>query len=200
MAPRDPEKMKRRLLAAAAKEFGRFGLAGARVDRIATRAGGSKRMLYYYFTSKQRLFLTILTAKLAERRDVGVTPQQGVVEHLIAAQRVTLRDPDYVRLLQWEALEQPAAVDPDGERALVYAELVDGVRREQEQGTLPADLEPQQLALSLLAVALFPYAFPQVAELFTGMRPRGPAWLAARDEHLRALARHLAGADAGRAS
>jgi TetR/AcrR family transcriptional regulator len=49
-----------RILAAAAIEFAERGFAGARVDRIARRARVNKAMLYYHFTSKQRLYRTLL--------------------------------------------------------------------------------------------------------------------------------------------
>jgi TetR/AcrR family transcriptional regulator len=48
------------ILAAAALEFAERGYAGARVDRIARRAGVNKAMLYYHFKSKQRLYRTLL--------------------------------------------------------------------------------------------------------------------------------------------
>ena len=43
---RDPEGMRLRILEAAKEEFAAHGLAGARVDRIAAKAGANKRMLY----------------------------------------------------------------------------------------------------------------------------------------------------------
>ncbi|HWA36496.1 MAG TPA: helix-turn-helix domain-containing protein, partial [Burkholderiales bacterium] len=54
---RDPDRTRRRILDAATVEFARFGLGGARVDRIAERARANKRMRYYYFGSKEDLFL-----------------------------------------------------------------------------------------------------------------------------------------------
>ena len=57
---RDPERTRSRILEAATDEFTKHGLGGARVDRIAKRAGTNERMLYYYFISKEQLFLTVL--------------------------------------------------------------------------------------------------------------------------------------------
>jgi TetR/AcrR family transcriptional regulator len=54
------QKPEEKILAAAGREFARFGLAGARVDRIAAQAGINKAMLYYYFRSKENLYQTIL--------------------------------------------------------------------------------------------------------------------------------------------
>ena len=100
-------------------------------------------MIYYYFTSKEALFRTVVAGKLERRTHASVEPHQGVTEHLIAAQRVTLSDLDYVRLLQWEALEHPRLVDLDGRRATVYADLIDAVREDQAKGALPEELDAE---------------------------------------------------------
>src|ERR1044071_8189806 len=58
------------ILAAAAAEFAARGFAGARVDRIASRAKVNKAMLYYHFASKQPLYQTLLPrmfTRVAER-------------------------------------------------------------------------------------------------------------------------------------
>jgi len=49
-----------RVIAAAREEFSRRGLAGARVDQIAHRAGVNKQLLYYYYHSKHELFHAVL--------------------------------------------------------------------------------------------------------------------------------------------
>ena len=58
---------RRRILEAARLEFGDHGFAGARVERIAQRAGVNKQLLYYYFGSKRDLF----RAATAPREGVG---------------------------------------------------------------------------------------------------------------------------------
>ena len=86
---RDPERMRRRILEAATAEFAREGLAGARVDRIAARAGANKRMLYYYFGSKEDLFLAVLEAsyeriRSAERElDLGHRDPREALKRLV---------------------------------------------------------------------------------------------------------------------
>jgi len=74
---RDPERTRQEILDVALSEFARNGYAGARVDEIAARTRTTKRMIYYYFASKERLYIAVLerayaTARDAERRlDVG---------------------------------------------------------------------------------------------------------------------------------
>src|SRR5258708_7564287 len=52
--------MRIRILEAAKQEFAAHGLAGARVDRIAAKAGANKRMLYYHVGKKDDLYLAVL--------------------------------------------------------------------------------------------------------------------------------------------
>ena len=65
---KDAERTRSAILAAATEEFARAGLGGARVDRIAERSGANKRMLYYYFGSKENLFLAALEESYARIR------------------------------------------------------------------------------------------------------------------------------------
>lgn len=57
---RDPELTQREILDAAALEFARHGPYGARTEDIAARTNTSKRMIYYYFESKEALYATVL--------------------------------------------------------------------------------------------------------------------------------------------
>lgn len=53
----NPEKTREDILQAAVAEFVAHGLTGARVDAIAERTKTSKRMIYYYFGSKEQLYV-----------------------------------------------------------------------------------------------------------------------------------------------
>ena len=63
-----PERTRRDILAAAREEFAEHGLSGARVDVIAARTNTVKRMIYYYFGSKEGLYLAVLEAAYADIR------------------------------------------------------------------------------------------------------------------------------------
>jgi AcrR family transcriptional regulator len=54
------ERTKREILAAATREFAARGLSGARVDAIAARTRTTKRMIYYYFGGKEKLYIAVL--------------------------------------------------------------------------------------------------------------------------------------------
>ena len=77
---RDAERTRQALLAAAEVEFSTKGLAGARVDVIAEQAAANKRMLYYYFGSKEDLYLAVLEraygAMRATERQLNLTDME----------------------------------------------------------------------------------------------------------------------------
>lgn len=179
---RDPEGTRRRILAAALQEFSAKGIDGARVDAIAERAGTNKRMLYYYFGSKDDLFRAVLRQRLAER-----APTTRDRDRIGPARLVDLQDRlegsmDYVRLLMWEGLERGRRRQVEQEllRRESLVEWCDDVREAQRRGELPADLDAEQLVLSELALVMFPFAFPQITRLVTGRLPTDPEFKAER--------------------
>lgn len=56
----DPVRTMAEILTVATQEFAQKGLAGARIDEIAERTRTSKRMIYYYFQSKEGLYVAVL--------------------------------------------------------------------------------------------------------------------------------------------
>ena len=58
-----------RILETALNEFAAHGLAGARTDQIAAAAGVNKALLYYYFESKEKLYVAALEAAAGSVRD-----------------------------------------------------------------------------------------------------------------------------------
>jgi AcrR family transcriptional regulator len=76
---RDPERTRQEILDVALSEFARNGYAGARVDEIAARTRTTKRMLYYYFTNKEQLYIAVLEKAYATARDAE---RQADVDHL----------------------------------------------------------------------------------------------------------------------
>jgi TetR/AcrR family transcriptional regulator len=64
--PRDADRTRALLLSTARQEFALQGLAGARVDEIAAKAGISKQIIYYYFGSKDELFQAALVSSYEE--------------------------------------------------------------------------------------------------------------------------------------
>ncbi|CAM4316766.1 TetR family transcriptional regulator [Nocardia ninae] len=107
--PPDASETKRRILAAARAEFAQFGLAGARIDRIAAEAHANKRSIYVHFGPKEHLFDLVVERALTElSAAVPFTPDDlpgyggRLFDHLLA-------DPAVLRLSTWANLERPEA-------------------------------------------------------------------------------------------
>ena len=67
--PKDPEKTRADILRAATAEFATRGLEGARIDAIARQTHTTRAMIYYYFESKEGLYLAVLEAAYRGIRD-----------------------------------------------------------------------------------------------------------------------------------
>jgi AcrR family transcriptional regulator len=192
MTVRDPEATKGRLLAAAMREFSAKGIAGARVDAIAEKAATNKRMLYYYFGSKEGLFRHILRDRLI--RGIAAFRQGAAVHDPASLHDHYVGNRDYVRLLMWEALETSPKrpVEEEEGRRELYRHWVESIEADQRAGRLPADLDPAQFLLSELALAMFPFAFPQVTRLVTGLNVTDREFRERRRAFLEALETKMA--------
>jgi AcrR family transcriptional regulator len=190
MAARDPEATKRRLLSAGLREFAAKGIAGARVDRIAARARTNKRMLYYYFGSKEGLYREILRTRLLEAASALRDDTSRGPDRLVRRFDRAVADPSFIRLLMWEALERGGRSVEGEARGALYRYLVESAAADRD--VAESGLDPAQLVLSELALAWFPFAFPQVTAMVTGAGPTDDSFIAARRAFLEALASHIA--------
>src|ERR1035438_1635666 len=104
---RDADRTRRRLLAAATGEFAAFGIAGARIDRIAAAAACNKAMIYAYFGNKDQLFEAAFTAHVSgylEQVPFDAADLPGYAGRLFD---YFADHPDALRLSVWYRLERP---------------------------------------------------------------------------------------------
>jgi AcrR family transcriptional regulator len=188
-ATRDPQRTQERILAAALAEFSAHGFAGARVDAIARRARINKRMLYHYFGDKEGLFREILRRKLAQRAAWLAAEPEDPEEILAYWFELARGDMDWIRLLEWEALQTGSGKVIDEERrAALFAKGIARLRRDQKHGRLSRDLDVRQVLLSMMALTLYPLAFPQITRLVTGLSVADPEFCRRRAAFLRQFA------------
>ncbi|MEV6759953.1 TetR family transcriptional regulator [Streptomyces sp. NPDC051105] len=147
---RDSSATKARLLDAAFSEFAAYGIAGARVDRIAETAGANKRLIYVYFGNKEQLFDEVLQRAMtagAESVPFDVENLPGyagaIFDHLVAR-------PDLMRLRLWKLLERPSATGLEHDAFRAKAALV---AEAQRRGDLDGDMAPDDLLTMVLAAA-----------------------------------------------
>ena len=163
---RDPERTKARILAAATAEFARYGLGGARVDRIAARAGANKRMLYYYFRDKDNLFLAALEARYAHIRAAERALDLEHLEPRVALRRLVeftwryfLDHPEFLTLLNSENLHKGRHVRRSRRVPQMHSTLVETLRdilkRGERAGVFRAGVDPVQLYISIAGEGYF---------------------------------------------
>src|ERR1700753_496426 len=153
------EQSKARILDAAFREFAGYGVAGARVDRIAKTAGCNKNLLYVYFGSKEALFATVLDQHLsAVYADLPFTPEDlpGYARRVFDFAQA---NPDVYRLLAWATLENAAALPPARERE--HDSKLPLIRAPHESGVIRPDAPPALILMAIMALATaWPPVFP----------------------------------------
>jgi AcrR family transcriptional regulator len=190
---RDLARTRESLLKAALAEFAAHGLTGARCSAIAQRAGVNKRMLFYCFGSKENLYREILSRKFAERATFFESAPDDLAGAILHWYEAGSTDLEWVRLLEWESLSADAEklVGAD-ERRAYFKRTRARLRAAQVRGTIPCDLDLTQLQISLVALTIFPLAFPQMTRLATGLEPTDPRFRRDRIRFLHWLGQRLA--------
>jgi AcrR family transcriptional regulator len=148
------EATKGRILAAATAEFSAYGIAGARVDRIASAAEANKNLIYVYFSSKDKLFDAVFDANVVQVMDeVPFTAEDlpGYAGRLFDFYQA---HPELLRLATWHRLER--GVDSDGSLAAVvesYRYKLDSVAKAQQDGEIDPSLSPSVLLSLVIAIS-----------------------------------------------
>lgn len=145
------------ILEAARAEFGERGYAGARIGRIAARAGLNKQLIYYYFGSKAGLHAAATSDGPAV--DPGPvradTPAPDVVRTALSRLLAALDErPDMVAL----AVERhpSAGAEPQARVWMDQAtrEIAAAVSRGQGMGYFRDDIDPESIARQALVSCL----------------------------------------------
>ena len=190
LSTRNPERTRERILEAALKEFAAKGFAGARVDAIARRAAINKRMLYHYFGDKEELFRAVLRRKVSERQVWAADLPRDPAERLPFWFQAACKDQDWIRLLEWEALQGDGnKLIDEKERRTSTAEWLNRLRQRQVNGELSPAFDPRHLALAMQSLTMYPIAFPQFTRLVMGKPVTDPDFQRAYSEFLRQFAK-----------
>jgi AcrR family transcriptional regulator len=163
---RDPERTRAAILDAATVEFARHGLGGARVDRIAAAAGANKRMLYYYFGDKERLFLAVLESTYARIRDaekqlslLDVEPAESVRRLIEFTWDYYVRHPEFMALLNSENLHRARHLRKSRRARALNSPLIETLavvlERGRREGSFRTGVDPLQLYISIAGLSYF---------------------------------------------
>ena len=172
---RDLERTKSKILAAALSEFVARGFDGARTRAIARRAGVHEWMVFYCFKSKRNLYREVLRQQLAQRTRILAELPEDFPAAVETAFKSFARNRDVIRLFQWEALTaRRGDLIAAEERRDAFRRGSAWLQDLQNRGILPSNIDLGLFRLAMVALAAFPFAFPQLVELSAGVQPTNP--------------------------
>ncbi|MER6002220.1 TetR family transcriptional regulator [Nonomuraea angiospora] len=184
-APRPEERGKaaeltrERILRAAVSEFGEKGYSGARTAGIAARAGVNQQLISYYFGGKQGLLEELRRRRQADEAASDAS-SASFAESVGAQLERTLDDPEWARLVVWQALgDCPFADAEEGQRFAQaqrarMAESLERMRGRQEAGEVTDRVDPAFALLVAYAVVFAPITMPQFVRDIFGDDPLSP--------------------------
>ena len=177
-----------RIIDAARKRFLVEGVEGASLRRIASDAGTSIGMVYYYFKTKDELFLAVVEdvygVLLGDLRAAlsahDVPPEARLLRIFERAAKFDERELEVVRLIMREALVSSerlgrvASRFEHGHMPLVFEVLSEGVR----SGRIDPSLHPAVLAAATFSLAMLPQLLHHLVTLaglpFAALLPSRP--------------------------
>lgn len=162
----DPDRTKADILEVATHEFSEKGLSGGRIDEIAERTRTSKRMIYYYFESKEGLYRAVLEDIYRRIRDIEATldlehkpPLEALAQHVRFTFDYQLANPDFTRLVMVENIHHGEHIaqlsSAQQSNMAAIATLRSIVERGVAQGVMRKDLDLIDLHMSISALCFF---------------------------------------------
>ena len=195
IAKRDSERTRQAILDAATAEFAENGLSGARVDRIAEIAGANKRMIYYYFDSKEALYLAVLENAYAamRRSESGLS-----LDHLAPLEAIRrlvefkfdfwVANPDLIALLKNENMLGAQHLKRSTRLKEMHISLVRTIGSilgaGVAAGTVRPGIDPLQLYISISGLSYFFFSNGPTLTTAFGKNLHTPAARRARRAHV----------------
>ncbi|HEY1801477.1 MAG TPA: TetR/AcrR family transcriptional regulator [Terriglobales bacterium] len=187
-----PEESRAAILQAAAREFAREGIAGARTDSIARSAHVNKALLYYYFKDKESLYREVLDhvfSGLAETINAAfessLPPREKILAYVGAHFDYIANHALYPRLVHAELTRTRAGNTAQFERIVqqyfrpLFGKIADVLKQGQASGDFrPVDV--MQFIPSMISVIVFYFNTVPVIKLMTGEDPLTPERLSER--------------------
>jgi len=162
----DPARTMAGILEVATKEFAEKGLSGARIDEIAAATRTSKRMIYYYFGSKEGLYVAVLEESY--RRMRAIESEQHLAD---LAPEAALRklveftfdhhqgNPDYIRLVMNENMARGVYLAQSKTIRELNVPAIQAIRqlydRGVAEGVFRPGLDPIDIHASISALTFF---------------------------------------------
>jgi TetR/AcrR family transcriptional regulator len=190
------DQTRARILDAALQEFSAHGLAGARTEQIATAAGVNKALLYYYFDSKENLYIAALEMIAGKVRDRSMavflreaTPGERVLRTALDHFDRILAQQEFQSLMQQEMMRLHEG-QSSGLAILVkrvFAPLQAMYESMVREGVASGELikaDGMQIQLAMLGANVMYFLSAPMYRLLMPIEPFAPEILAARRKAL----------------
>ena len=162
----DPARTMAGILAVATKEFAAKGLSGARIDAIAEATHTSKRMIYYYYGSKEGLYVAVLEESYRRMRQIEGQLHLEDMEPEAALRRLVeftfdrhADNEDFIRLVMNENIEQGSYLAQSKTIQQLNVPAIQAIRqlydRGVQQGVFRPGLDPVDIHASISALTFF---------------------------------------------
>jgi AcrR family transcriptional regulator len=163
---RDADRSQATILAAARDEFADHGLGGARMDRIAERAGLNKRLIYYYFEDKEQLFRAVLEQTYRDIREeerklnlLELKPAEALRKLVEFTWDYYLAHPEFLTLLNSANLHRARHLQESRRAREMNSPLIEMLaeilERGRKDGTFRGGVDPLQLYVSIAGLSYF---------------------------------------------
>src|SRR5882757_3227974 len=162
---RNADATRAKILQAALREFSERGLPAASTDDIAERCGVNKRMIYYYFGSKEGLYLAALESVY---ENLVALEQEVEIEHLDPPSAIEsiiglkidyyVANPHFISFLSMENFYKARHLRKSKKLDMFKTPLTDVIarilKRGQRSGQFRRDVEPVDFYVSICALCI----------------------------------------------
>lgn len=159
---------------------------------IAKRAKTNKRMLYHYFGDKKALFEAIVGKMLSEHEQTFAAAPTDLEDMVVYQFNACPSKSKWLRLMLWESLaygEGPVMAEPVRRERMEKSR--ERMRQAQKAGVMCSKLPSDHALLAMMAMSVFPWAFPQITRMLTGTAPSEKAFRDRYTEVLREVTRRM---------
>jgi AcrR family transcriptional regulator len=151
---RNTTELRDEILAAARAEFAQYGLAGARIDRIARAAQASKERLYAHFGDKETLFRQVVAADIAEFLRAVTLRADAVPDWVGNLYDLARTRPEHLRMMTWAHLEGLNLDEPRADGEPIPAQAIAAIEAAQAGGHVDRAWQPVDLLVILSGIGL----------------------------------------------
>jgi len=151
---RNATQLRGEILSAARTEFAQYGLAGARIDRIAKSANASKERLYAHFGDKEALFRLVAAADGAEFFHALTMRPDAVPEFVGDIFDLAGKRPEHLRMMTWARLEGVLLDDPQSNGHDIPGRELSAIEAAQAAGYVDTRWEPMELLAMLFGIGM----------------------------------------------